>query len=125
MVEILGYSIGVSLSMVASQAAYTLVAFLAVVLSDNYIGHNIELKRALLLSVISFFVVPLLIPYSGLNYPYLNIYFPLISWIILGEVVLSNDFGTKLKVLGVAFFVYYVLSIVIQPSLMGYLRAFG
>ncbi|MBS3054738.1 MAG: hypothetical protein J4431_04330 [Candidatus Aenigmarchaeota archaeon] len=122
MVDILGYTIGISLALLASQAVSALLAFIAVVISDNYIGHNIELRRALVLSVISFFIVPLIIPYLGLNYPYLNLYFPLISWIILGEIILNNDFGTKLKILGVAFFVYYVLNIIIQPFIMGYLR---
>lgn len=122
MVEILGVYLPVSISFLAGQFISMIIAFAAVVFSDSFIGHNIEMKRAFILSFISFFAVPVLIPFTGITFPYINVYAPLITWIILGETILDNDLVTKLKVLGVAFFIYYVLNIVVTQYALSYLR---
>ena len=119
MAELFGFLIPFSLAFLATQLISTGVAFLAIVIADNYIGHNIEIKRTLFLSVASFFIIPLLITFLGIRLPFMNMYAPLISWMILGELLLDNDFSTKLKVLGIAFFVYYVLNVIVQPFALG------
>lgn len=119
MAEILGYLIPFSLPFIAAQALSAVLAFLAVVAVDSFIAHNIEFKRTLTLSVVSLFVVPVAMAFYGINFPFIGVYAPLVTWLILGELLLDNDFTTKLKVLGVAFFVYYVLNIVLQPFVLG------
>ncbi|MFH0832363.1 MAG: hypothetical protein V1900_01410 [Candidatus Aenigmatarchaeota archaeon] len=102
----------------------SLIAFVAVMLSDEIIAHNIEVKHALILSVLSFFVAPVVAPLVGLSGIYALILIPLVVWVLLGEIVLEADWETKLKVLLVAFAVYYILSIVLGDMIVGFIGRF-
>lgn len=124
MTEILGFVLpsalgAISQSFILTQLVGALFAAFALVIADKYIGHNIEIKRALFLSTVCFFVVPVLLPFTGLNFPYINIFAPLAVWLALGEMMLVNDFTVKLKVLAIAFFFYYVLNIAAVSLLLG------
>ena len=124
MTELFGFVLpfvadGISQSFILTQLVGALFAAFALVIADKYIGHNIEIKRALFLALTCFFVVPVLLPFTGMNFPYMNVFAPLVVWMALGEMMLVNDFTVKLKVLAVAFFFYYVLNIAAVSLLLG------
>jgi hypothetical protein len=119
MAEIFGILIPFSIPFLVSQMLATVIAFVAIVVVDNYIAHNIELKRTAALSIVALFIVPIVIAVTGIRIPFVGVYAPLVAWLILGELILDNDFSTKIKVLGIAFFVYYVVNIAIQPFILG------
>src|SRR3989344_3656330 len=123
MAEIFGFALpfavgAVNQSFILTQLVGALFAAFALTIADKYIGHNIEIKRALFLSVVCLFVVPVLLPFTGLNFPYVNVVAPLVVWMALGEMMLVNDFAVKLKVLAVAFFFYYVLNVAVASVLL-------
>lgn len=101
-----------------------LLAFVAVVLSDRIIAHEVEAKKALVIAVISLFAAPMFAPYLGIFDRGLAILLSFVVWVVLGEILLRADYGTKFKVLAIAFVVYYALSIFLLETIQGYLRAF-
>lgn len=117
-------SLPISPALATAYLISTLLAFIAVILSDRIIAHEVETKHALILSVVSLFLVPLVAPYIGVFDKGLAIILSFVVWVILGEVLLHADMQTKFKVLAVAFFVYYVMSIFLLETIQGYLRPF-
>ena len=121
---VLDLALPISVSLATTYLINTLLAFAAVVLSDRIIAHEVEVKHALILSVISLFVVPLLAPYIGVFDRGIAIILSFVVWVALGEVLLRADYGTKFKVLAIAFGVYYILSIFLLETIQRYLRVF-
>lgn len=97
----------------------TLVAFVALVLSDTVIAHGIEAKRLLIMSLVALFIAPIagsfLSGYIVLSSFVFAYAVPLAVWIILGEVLLTADMMTKVKVAAVGFVVYIILSLTVAP----------
>lgn len=101
-----------------------ILAFAAVVLVDKVISHDIEAKHAFILSLVSFFAVPLLAPFVGAFERNASLVLSFVSWVILGEVILQSDRTTKLKVLVIAFAVYYLLSLFVADSVYAVLKRY-
>ncbi len=105
----------------------SMLAFMVVVLSDKVISHNLELKRASIVSGVALFITPvvgaLVAGYTALPLYLSGILFayvlPLLVWIVLGEFLLKSDMKTKLKVMVIAFVAYIVLSFTVAPVLLG------
>ncbi len=96
----------------------TLVAFIAIVVSNGVIAHNIDIKHSFIMAIVALFVAPIIVAFLSLGV-YLSLFIiPLIVWIILGEVLLSADKMTKLKVVIIAFVVYTILNFVGLPSIV-------
>ncbi|MDI6720846.1 MAG: hypothetical protein QMD85_00545 [Candidatus Aenigmarchaeota archaeon] len=115
----------VNLGFIVGNLVGALIAFIAIMISDKVIAHNIEPKKSLIMSLIALFIVPILATFVAgfvtvlAGIPYMvGFFLPLIFWIILGEVLLSSDRMTKLKVTAVAFVVYIILSIFLTPYIM-------
>ena len=106
-----------STSLAVAYLLNAILAFAAVVLVDKIISHDIEAKHALILSAVSFFAVPLIAPFVGAFDRGASIILSFVSWVILGEIILQSDRTTKLKVLVIAFAVYYLLSIFVTDSI--------
>ncbi|MEM7819279.1 MAG: hypothetical protein QXD48_00420 [Candidatus Aenigmatarchaeota archaeon] len=114
-------SIGFAVSTLIS----SIIAFIAIIISDAIIAHNIDTKHSFILAIVALFLAPiagaLLTTYINISIPYFEIFiFPLIIWIILGEILLKAEMITKLKVIIIAFVVYEILSIFVMPYVMGY-----
>lgn len=95
------------------------VTFLAVVLADKIIAHNIEAKKALILPFASYFLtvlVFLVLAVAGLVIPpIISVYLlPLVIWIALSEVLLSAEMKTKIYVAIVAFVIYIILNDIVH-----------
>lgn len=120
----LDLALPISTSLATTYLINTLLAFFLVVLSDRIIAHEVEAKHALILSVISLFVVPMLAPYIGVFDRGIAIILSFVVWVALGEVLLRSDYATKFKVLAIAFGVYYILSIFLLETIQVYLRGF-
>ncbi len=120
----LDLSLPISMSLATAYLINTLLAFVAVVLSDRIIAHEVEAKHALILAVMAFFVAPMLAPYIGVYDRGIAIILSFVVWVLLGEALLRADLGTKFKVLAIAFVVYYILSIFLLDMIQGYLRGF-
>jgi len=102
---------------VVSTLLSALVAWIAIMISNKVIAHNVDAKRGLVMSIIALFIVPIIGAFIALPIPFFGAYIlPLIVWIILGEVLLRGEGATtKLKVVIVAFVVYILLSIFVAP----------
>ena len=112
---------GLSMAGIISTLVSSLVAFVALVIADKFIAHNIDAKRLLMIALVALFVTPVLgsFIFSMVSLPAsIGAYaLPLIVWIILSEILLSSDLMTKLKVAVVGYVVYLVLSITVAPYL--------
>ncbi|MBS3053834.1 MAG: hypothetical protein J4469_05020 [Candidatus Aenigmarchaeota archaeon] len=110
----------------------SLLAFIVVVLSDKVISHNLELKRASIVSGVALFITPvvgaLVAGYTALPIALSSIIFayvlPLLVWIVLGEILLRSDMKTKLKVMVVAFVAYFILNFTVGPIILGFVSGF-
>ena len=98
----------------------SVIAFIALVIADKVIAHNVDVKHLFIMSIVALFVTPII---GGLVLGYLAIptvvssyLLPLVVWIALGEVLIKEaDMKTKLKVVIVGFIAYIVLSIFLAP----------
>ncbi|MBI2172891.1 MAG: hypothetical protein HYT73_01625 [Candidatus Aenigmarchaeota archaeon] len=98
------------------------LAFIAIVVSDKLISHNIDAKKSFIMALIALFIVPIVATFvlgfvpAVASIPYMaSILLPLVFWIGLGEGLLSSDRKTKLKVSVIAFIVYIVLQVFVAP----------
>mgnify|MGYP001602517552 CR=1 FL=1 len=85
-----------------------------ILLSDRVIAHNMEIKHAFIMAFAAYFIVPLFragITLAGFGIDIILLYpIQLLTWVILGELLLkNNDFMTKLQVTVVAFVIYLIL----------------
>ena len=101
-----------------------LIIFLALVIADKVIAHNVNVKRLLIMALIAFFLAPIIgsLIAGYVAIPYIGLILPLIVWIILGELLIKEaDMKTKLKVVVVAFVVYTFLSLYLTPVIISLL----
>lgn len=109
-----------------------LLAFIAIVVADKFIAHEIDIKSSLAMSLITFFIVPIIgtLISSFIPLPpfvagaFFTIILPLIVWVGLGEMIIKSEQKIKLMVLAVAFAVYYILSLFIAPYIHGIIASF-
>ena len=116
----LSFSIGSALTYLI----HALIAWIAIIIADSIIAHNIESKKAFVLALAAFFVVPLVLPILGIGAIGSAIVVSAIVWIGLGELILEADWTTKLKVLIVGFVVYYVISVFVGEIILNAVSAF-
>lgn len=114
-----GLPFSINLSLIIVYFINAIVALIAIMIADQVIAHHVEPKRAFGLAVLALVLTPLAAPYIGLTGTMATLILPLVVWIAFGELILENDRITKLKVLGVAFVVYYIMSIFVAPYLYG------
>lgn len=115
----------VNIGFVLGTLVSALLAFIAIIISDKVLSHNISPKKSLIMALIALFIVPIVsvfilgfIP-SIASIPYIaSIIIPIIFWIGLGEALLNSDRKTKLKVAAVAFIVYIILDIFLKPYIV-------
>ena len=120
----------VNIGFIVGTLVSAVLAFIAIVVSDKLISHNIDAKKSFIMALIALFIVFVIEFYYPLyklgfvpaiaSIPYMaSILLPLVFWIGLGEGLLSSDRKTKLKVSVIAFIVYIVLQVFVAP----YIRA--
>ena len=98
----------------------TVIAFIALVIADKLIAHNIDAKRLFIIAFVALFLTPIVgaLLLSSLALPAVvsGYLFPFIVWLILGELLIKEaDMKTKLKVVVVAFVVWIILSMFLAP----------
>ena len=106
----------------------TLIIFVAIVLSDKILSHEMDTKHVLIMSFLCAFVVPLItsLVTSLISFPagFSQIFFfglPLVSWIIIGEFLLEGDMKQKLTVAFIAFAIFTALQMF---GITGIVRSF-
>lgn len=117
MVDLLGI-IPLTVGGIVADIVSMLIIFAALVIADKIIAHSVDAKRLLIMSVIAFFVAPIVgsLIAGYIAIPFIGYILPLIVWIILGELLIKEaDMKTKLKVIIVAFIVYILLSMFVAP----------
>ncbi len=102
------------------------IAFIALVIADKVVAHNVDAKRLLILAFVALFVTPIVaaLVLSAVAIPAIvtGYVLPFIVWLALGEVLIKDaDMKTKLKVVVVAFVVWIILSIFLAPFIFGLL----
>jgi len=87
------------------------VIIIAVVLSltDKLLAHEVSFKNSLIMALVAYLVVPLIISFASISFPFSGYIIPLIIWIALGEVLLKGGRKGKLIAAAVAFILYIVL----------------
>ncbi len=109
-----------SIGYIVSLLVSAVVAFIAIVISDKLISHNIEAKHSFILAIVALFIAPIVGTFAApfVPIPYFGAFIlPLLVWIGLGQVLLSAEAMTKLKVTVIAFVVYIVLSLYLTPMI--------
>ena len=106
----------------------TVIIFVAIVLSDKILSHEMDTKHVLIMSFLCAFIVPLItsLVTSFISFPagFSQIFFfgmPLVSWIILGEILLEGDFKQKIIVAFIAFAIFTALQMF---GIAGIIRSF-
>ena len=113
-------SIGGAISMLIE----AIIVFVVLLILDEVIIHQLEVKKsfimALVVSIISYFVIPFVIAYIPFisAMPFLYYIIPLIVWIILGELLLEGEMKQKLIVAVIAFVVYTILTFIGLPMMI-------
>lgn len=120
MVDVLSF-VPMTLGGIIATLVNVLIIFLALVIADKVIAHNVNMKRLLIMALIAFFLVPILgsLIAGFATIPFIGLILPLVVWIILGELLIREaDMKTKLKVVVVAFVVYTFLSMYLTPVII-------
>ncbi|MBI4894981.1 MAG: hypothetical protein HY831_00675 [Candidatus Aenigmarchaeota archaeon] len=107
----------------------TLLIFVALVLSDKVLSHEMNTKHILIMAFLVAFIVPiivtLLLPYIAMPAGFGQILFyglPLLMWIVFGEVLLGGDFKEKITVAFIAFAIFTALDLIgIQAIIMSFI----
>ena len=125
MVDILNL-VPLSVGGVITLLVNSVIAFIALVIADKLIAHNVDPKRLFIISIVSLFLTPIVagivLSYAALPSLVAAYLLPLIVWLVLGELLIKEaDMKTKLKVVVVAFVVYIVLSIFLAPVIFSVL----
>ena len=123
MVDVLSF-MPMTLGGIIATLVNVLIIFLALVIADKVIAHNVNVKRLLIMALIAFFLAPIIgsLIAGYVAIPYIGLILPLIVWIILGELLIKEaDMKTKLKVVVVAFVVYTFLSLYLTPVIISLL----
>src|SRR3989338_3942391 len=98
----------------------TVISFIALVIADKLIAHNVDAKRLFIMALVALFLTPIVgaLLLSSLSLPSVvsGYVFPFIVWLVLGELLIKEaDMKTKLKVVVVAFVVWIILSMFLAP----------
>jgi len=107
-----------------------IIIFLVIVLSDEIVAHNFEIKRSFLMSILAYFVVPIILSVilsflPQMPFGIFGIYIiPLIVWIILGEILLEAEMLKKAVVAIIAFAAYTILTYIGVPAMIAGLIGF-
>jgi len=94
-----------------------IIVFLVIVLIDEVVAHNFEIKRCFLMAILAYFVAPLILRFLP-TIPFGIYIIPLIVWIILGELLLEAETIKKAEVAAIAFIVYTVLTVFRVPEMI-------
>ncbi len=120
MVDILA-AVPLSIGGVIALLLNAVVAFIALVIADKLIAHSIDAKKIFIMALVALFITPIIgaVILSLVALPVLvSAYIlPILVWLVLGEVLLSSDSGTKAKVAVIGFVVYIILSMFLSPFL--------
>jgi hypothetical protein len=119
------FGLSLSISTILIYLIDALIAWIAIIISDKIIAHEIEPKKSLVLALASFLVVPIALPMLGIGALGSVIVVSAIVWIGLGELILEADRMTKLKVLIIAFVVYYIISIFLSEYILSLISVFA
>lgn len=119
MVDLLSF-VPLSVGGVIALLVNTLIAFVALVIADKVIAHNVDAKRLLIVAFVALFITPIVatVALSSLALPaFVSAYvLPFVVWLAIGEALIKEaDMKTKLKVVVVAFVVWIILSIYLAP----------
>lgn len=88
----------------------TAVIFIAILLSDAIIGHEMEMKQILVMSFLAYFLTPLAQALLARYIPVVGfVLMPLLVWFVLGQIILKKDAVTNMKIAVVAFIIYQIL----------------
>lgn len=119
MAELLGL-IPTTVGGVVGLLVEVLIIWIAVMVADKIIAHQIEAKHSLILAALAYFLAPLILAFAAISIPFAGIIVPLLVWIVLGELLLrgSGDFKARLKVAAVAFMIYLILTILSVPAII-------
>jgi len=110
-----------SIGGVISLLINALLVFIVLVVVNKIIEHEMEAKHSLIMAFLALFLAPLamaviamtgvsaVIPYFGIIAMFV---IPLLVWILLGELLLKGDRMEKLKVVLIAFVVYFILNFI-------------
>ena len=125
MVDLLSY-VPLSVAGVIALLVNMLIAFIALVIADKIVAHSVDAKRLLIIAFIALFITPIVaaLALSSLALPaFVSGYIlPFLVWLGLGELLIKEaDMKTKLKVVVVAFVVWFILSIYLAPFIFGIL----
>ena len=128
MVSVAGISVPMPLS-VGSATAFlfnALITFFVVMVADLIMAHQMEAKRIFLMSIVSYFLVPIVVLAVGLfmSLPgaVAGYVVPLVVWIILGEVLLKSEFKKKALVAVIAFVLNLILTMFLLPYILFYIE---
>lgn len=119
------FGLSLSIGTVLTYLIDALIAWIAIIIADKIIAHEIEPKKSLVLALASFLVVPFVLPLLGIGSLGSTILVSAIVWIGLGELILEADRMTKLKVLIIAFVVYYIISIFLSEYILSLISVFA
>src|SRR3989338_6686729 len=81
-------------------------------LTDKVLAHEMSFKNSLIMALVAYLVVPLIISFANISFPFSGYIIPLVIWIALGEVLLKGGRKGKLIAAAVAFVIYLVLMFV-------------
>src|SRR3989338_4102278 len=88
----------------------TFLIFVALVIADKIISHDMNAKHVLIMAFLVAFVVPIItslaLPFIALPAGFSQLIFyglPLLMWIVFGEVLLGGDYKQKIAVAFIAF----------------------
>ena len=116
--DVLASQIPSSIGGVISLVVQVLIIWIVVMLADKVIAHEIEAKRSAILAFLAYFLSPLVLVFVTIPIPFVGLFAPLIVWVVLGELLLSGDRVSRLKVAAVAFVIYLLLNLVGIPGMI-------
>ena len=85
-----------------------IIIFLVIVLADEVIAHNFEIKKTFLMSVIAYLLIPVALIFLPFYIPFGFYLIPLIVWVLLSELLLVGE-RSKKAIVGIIAFVVYIL----------------
>ncbi len=123
MVDIIGLiplSVGGAIGLLIN----VVIVAVILMLTDRFLAHEMSAKNSFIMAFIAYFVVPILLSFAAVSFPFSGYVIPLIIWIGLGEVLLKGSRKGRLTAAAVAFVVYIVLTMLGVQSLLASLIPF-
>ncbi len=122
-----------TLSGILTLAVSMIIAWIILMLSDKIIGHEIEAKHTLMISIIALFITPIVVgllaqfmALPAVLSTLLVIYLlPLLVWVVLGEILIKDiDVTKKFLVMIVAFAVYTLVQMFAGLYISGFIAVY-